>query len=116
MFAKALYCSIKTLSHFPSISEMNDIIGGIVGHEFAKKNLQKKDEQFVFIPKVAGYKAAHEGLFMGYEERGEPSKFGLEFCKIAEHEFYDVYYEWKNGHVHPAANRITGYEIPTLQK
>jgi hypothetical protein len=63
-----------------------------------------------FIPKVNGYTSAHEGLFMGYEERGYPSPFGLRHCKITEDEFLDVYHEWKNGRIHSSAQRMKGNE------
>lgn len=108
-FAKAIFAAVKALNHFPSIAEMEELIGGIIGLETARNSMMQPAYE-EFRPKVPGYKAAHEGLIMTYEDRGYPSPSGLQFCKISEDEFFEFYHEWKNGRFHPAVNRIKGDE------
>jgi len=111
-FTRLLAECIKTLNNFPSISEAMIVIAGFgLGPNISK--VSKPEEFFEFTPKVTGYTAAHEGLFMGFEQRGSPSPFGMKYCSIDAGEFLEVYHEWKNGRVHPAANRKMKPEILT---
>lgn len=77
----------------------------------------KKEPQLVAEkPRVNGYSAALEGLFLGFEKKGYPSAFGLSFCGLTEDNFLDVYHEWKHGRVHPIVPTLkakAGFKVDT---
>ncbi len=60
-----------------------------------------------FVTKCPGMPPAVEGLMLSYEETGTPSPAGLSFCRITEDEFLDVYHDYKQKKVHPAALKKT---------
>ena len=107
LVASILNKATNEFDHFPSLAQLFKLVD-------TELNFKLPPEAFKHPPapppKVPGWTLAHEGLFLGFEQTGLPSHFGLTYCKIKEDEFLEAYHEWKHGRVHPAAKRITGKE------